>query len=675
MSISTIALIFLALILAGGITYFQYFYQTTIEKNVKYVLATLRFLAIFGILLLLINPKISKNIYTNQKPVLAVFFDNSASIKSFNATRYSENLLNEIKQNEKLNEKFDVHLYGFDQEIKILDSLNFKGNHSQLSEIPKHLQGSYKQNSTAVILATDGQSTIGADYRYAFDESKRVFPLVLGDTTKVIDLKIGQVNVNKYALYKNKFPVEVFVDYNGNQAIQANVTINLKGNQVFSKAISFSKNQTSQRIEALLEASPVGLQVFTVSVNSSVSEKNKTNNSRNFAIEIIDQKSEIAIISQLSHPDIGALKRAIESNKYRKVSVLKPQEVQGLNNFNAIILYQPDNSFQKIFDQNKNLKINQWIITGKNTDFNFLNKVQQQVAFNMSNAKEDYLASYQKSFNTFILDDIGFNTFPPLENAYGNMTFKSKKDNLLEAKLRNLSLEQPLMTFTEEGSQKSIWLFGENIWKWRLQYHLTHQKFDKFDVFIDKTIQYLSSQDKKKNLVVQHESFYNAGDIIEISAQFFNKNFEFDENAKLNLTLTNKETNKVLNQGFLRGANAYKLNLDGLEAGKYNLTVKENNSNITYSSYFEIIPFDVELQFVNPNVSALKEVANRTNGQLFFQNEANQLIQNLLNDDSYKTIQKSKNSMITLIDWYWLLLLILVALSAEWFIRKYHGFL
>lgn len=675
MSISTIALIFLALILAGGITYFQYFYQTTIEKNVKYVLATLRFLAIFGILLLLINPKISKNIYTNQKPVLAVFFDNSASIKSFNATRYSENLLNEIKQNEKLNEKFDVHLYGFDQEIKILDSLNFKGNHSQLSEIPKHLQGSYKQNSTAVILATDGQSTIGADYRYAFDESKRVFPLVLGDTTKVIDLKIGQVNVNKYALYKNKFPVEVFVDYNGNQAIQANVTINLKGNQVFSKAISFSKNQTSQRIEALLEASPVGLQVFTVSVNSSVSEKNKTNNSRNFAIEIIDQKSEIAIISQLSHPDIGALKRAIESNKYRKVSVLKPQEVQGLNNFNAIILYQPDNSFQKIFDQNKNLKINQWIITGKNTDFNFLNKVQQQVAFNMSNAKEDYLASYQKSFNTFILDDIGFNTFPPLENAYGNMTFKSKKDNLLEAKLRNLSLEQPLMTFTEEGSQKSIWLFGENIWKWRLQYHLTHQKFDKFDVFIDKTIQYLSSQDKKKNLVVQHESFYNAGDIIEISAQFFNKNFEFDENAKLNLTLTNKETNKVLNQGFLRGANAYKLNLDGLEAGKYNLTVKENNSNITYSSYFEIIPFDVELQFVNPNVSALKEVANRTNGQLFFQNEANQLIQNLLNDDSYKTIQKSKNSMITLIDWYWLLLLILVALSAEWFIRKYHGLL
>jgi hypothetical protein len=40
-----------------------------------------------------------------------------------------------------------------------------------------------------------------------------VFPVVLGDTTKLLDLKINQLNVNKYAFYRNKFPVEVFLQY------------------------------------------------------------------------------------------------------------------------------------------------------------------------------------------------------------------------------------------------------------------------------------------------------------------------------------------------------------------------------------------------------------------------------------------------------------------------------
>jgi len=37
------------------------------------------------------------------------------------------------------------------------------------------------------------------------------------------------------------------------------------------------------------------------------------------------------------------------------------------------------------------------------------------------------------------------------------------------------------------------------IWKWRLQSHIDTKSFEKFDVFIDKTIQYLASNDSKKH--------------------------------------------------------------------------------------------------------------------------------------------------------------------------------
>jgi hypothetical protein len=45
--------------------------------------------------------------------------------------------------------------------------------------------------------------------------------------------------------------------------------------------------------------------------------------------------------------------------------------------------------------------------------------------------------------------------------------------------------------------------FGENVWKWRLQSHLDTQSFAKFDVFMDKTIQYLASSSSKKSIGCQ----------------------------------------------------------------------------------------------------------------------------------------------------------------------------
>jgi hypothetical protein len=47
----------------------------------------------------------------------------------------------------------------------------------------------------------------------------------------------------------------------------------------------------------------------------------------------------------------------------------------------------------------------------------------------------------------------------------------------------------------------------------------------------------------------------------------------------------------------------------------------------------------------------------------------------LLNNQDYKTIQKTIVKKTPLIDWYWLLILIATALGAEWFVRKYNGYL
>ncbi|WP_395051129.1 hypothetical protein, partial [Flavobacterium sp.] len=609
MTTNSFLFLLLSLVIASGLSFFQYYYKAKTKSNVNLVLAFLRFVSIFGILLLLINPIISRNTFEIIKTPLPIVVDNSSSILDLKAKETALELYKKLSQNKGLQEKFDVQSYRFASDFQPSEQFDFTGNQTNIDEVAKNLKGIYKNATFPTVLITDGNQTSGNDYVYSFDANNKVYPLVVGDTTKFLDLKVTQLNVNKYAFQKNKFPVEVFLQYSGNKSVNANFNIS-QGNSVLSKqSVSFSPSKKSVIINILLPADKVGLQVFKATILSKEKEKNTYNNTKNFAVEIIDQKTNVAIVSAIDHPDIGALKRAIESNAQRKVTIVKPKDIKSLQDYTILILYQSTAEFKSVFENNKLAGINTFIITGTNTDFNFLNQQQNNLVFKMSGQKEDYLAEFNSQFNLFAIDNLGFENFPPLQNAFGTVTTNGNVSTLLSSKIRNIDTNFPLLAFTENQGKRSAFLLGENLWKWRLQSHVDNQSFEKFDIFIDKIIQFLTSNNSKKSLVVNHENFYNSGESIEVSAQYFNKNYEFDEKARLTISVTNIKTKQTKNYDLLKGNNSFKVNLDGLMAGQYNFAVKELNSKTTYSSHFEILDFDIEKQFVNPDVEKLNQLA------------------------------------------------------------------
>jgi thiamine kinase-like enzyme len=675
MTTNTLLFLLLSLIIAGGLSFYQYLYKAKNKSKVTLFLAFLRFVSLFGILLLLINPIISTKTFETIKTPLPIVVDNSSSIVDLKATAVALELYKKLSENSDLKDKFDVESYSFDSEFENASTFTFKGTQTNLDEVAKNLKSIHKNTTYPTVLITDGNQTTGEDYVYGFDANNKVFPLILGDTTTFLDLKVNQLNVNKYAFHKNKFPVEVFLQYSGTKNVNADFSIS-QGNSVLSKqSISFSSSKKSAIVNVLLPADKVGLQIFKASISSKEQEKNTYNNSKNFAVEVIDQKTSIAIVSAINHPDIGALKRAIESNAQRKVSIVKPNEIKSLQDYNVLILYQPTAEFKSVFENNKNAGINTFIITGINTDFSFLNQQQNSLAFRMSNQREDYLSGYNPQFNLFASEDLGFEQLPPLQNAFGTVTTNDAVSVLLSSKIRNIDTNAPLLSFVENQGKRSAFLLGENSWKWRMQSYLDHQSFEKYDIFINKIIQFLASNDTKKSLVVNHESFYNSGDAIEISAQYFNKNYEFDEKARLTIAVTNKKTKAVKRYDLLKTNNAFKVNLDGLSAGQYTFVVKELNSNTGYNGYFEILDFDIEKQFVNPDVAKLTQLATQTQGKVYYPNQMEELIKSLLENENYKAIQKTIVKRTPLIDWIWLLILIAITLASEWFIRKYNGLL
>lgn len=675
MTTSTILLLLLSVIISGAVAFYQYLFKADNQNKINWLLAFLRFISVFSLLLLLINPVISrKTIETNKIP-LAIVADNSRSITELKANDVEKELFEKLTSNSALKEKFEIQTYTFDEEFFAGKPLDFKGNQSNIDKVATNLKQLNKNTFYPVVLLSDGNLTIGNDYVYSFQETANVFPVVLGDTTTTFDLKINQLNANKYAFLKNKFPIEVFLQYNGNKAISANFSIEKNGKKISSQTINFDKKNKVQSVQILFEADRVGLQKYKAVISSATKEKNSYNNVKNFAVEVIDQRKEIAVISDISHPDLGAMKRAIESNAQRKVTILKTNSINDLNKYNLLILYQPTASFRKIFEANKNLRINTFIITGMSTDFNLLNQIQSDLDFKLTNKQEDFTSSFVTGFNLFSQNDIQFEQFPPLENPFGKITEKGNVNTLLTAKVNGIEVGNPILTFSEKGNSRSAYLLGENSWKWRMETHVINQSYEKYDQFIDKIIQYLSTNSAKKSLLVEHESFYNSGETIEIFAQYFNKSYELEENANLSINLTNKNTKSTKNYNFSKANNGYQAIFDGLEPGNYAFQVKEASSNSSYNGTFEVLDFDVEKQFVNPDVSKLQQLANQNKGEVIHPNQIDKLIQKLLEKDTYLPVEKSLVKNSPLIDWIILLIILAISLATEWFIRKFNGLL
>ncbi|SEE46392.1 hypothetical protein SAMN04487765_2683 [Tenacibaculum sp. MAR_2010_89] len=670
MQSTTLIYIVITVLCSLVIAFFQYFFKEKKQPKIVIALFILKALSLFLIGLLLINPKIDIVATQNIKPQLSVLIDNSLSTRFFKEEEKVKEILNIIVNNEELNKKYQISNFSFGNSIKVLDSLSFSETSTNISEAINSVDELVKNNKKATILITDGNQTSGNDYEFLMPKDK-VFPIVLGDTTQYQDVQITQLNVNKYSYIKNKFPVEAFLLYEGKGAVSSVFTLSHNGKKIYSERIKLSSENPSKTITVNLTSKEKGLQYYQASITKLKKEKNTKNNYKSFSVEVIDEQTKVLLLSSIMHPDLGAIKKAIESNKQRKVTI----EVIGnkqlnLKEYQFYVFYQPNFYFRRIFEE---VSSNFLVITGTKTDWNLINSLNLGVKKNAINQFENYGAIYNDSFLTFMQDDIGFEEFPPLRDKFGKLRLSNETQILLYQKLNGINLTEPLITSLEKNDVKYAFIFGEGIWKWRSASYLKDKTFENFDTFISNIAQYLASNKKRKRLEVTSKSIYPANAIIQISAFYVDRNYKFDNRASLQLKITNSKTKEVKVLPFSLTNNAYQVSVEGLLAGDYMYQVSVENQNINKYGRFKISAYQIEEQFTNANSNKLQKLAKNSNGKLVYSNQVESLISNLLADKDYFTVQKSITTQKSLIDWKWILVLIASLLSIEWFVRKYYG--
>ncbi|WP_343486374.1 vWA domain-containing protein [Allomuricauda sp. d1] len=678
MDTKTVLLIILAAIVSIAVVLFQYFYGNKRSGRFRIALSFLRFVAIFSGLLLLINPKFVKNNFYVEKLKLLVLVDNSSSMGEADKAEKVQQHARELANNSTINGRFDVFQYGFDTDFRPLDSLTLSGKGTNINRALQKAVELNGNSDAVAVLFSDGNQTVGNDYQFFKTPiSMQLNTVVLGDTTKYQDLAVRRVTLNKYAFLGNRFPIEATINYQGNQSISTSVRVLLNGTQVHRENLTFSKNQNGKTVSALVTAQSVGVKSVEVTVGQLQNERNTANNSKETAIEVIDEKSRIALISDFLHPDIGALKKSIEANEQRSVAIVNPRlDTNFFDDIDVAILYQPTSSFDKAYQEIQARAISTITITGTKTDLNFVNrKNENRFSLETGYPEQEVFGVTNQVFPHFDISGFDSNGFPPLLSDAGPLTFVSEADVLMNMKIKGAVMESPLMAIWNGQQTKNVVLFGENIWQWRAQSFRDQGNFEQFDNFMGKLLVYLSQSGKRERLQLDYEKVYEGVGRARIRASFFDKTYVLDDSANLVLRVKNEETGALNEIPMLYKSGYHEAVLENLPDGSYSFTVTETKENISKSGTFKILEFDAEKQLYSSDHERLFRLAENNGGSVYHPNEIDTLLQDLQTGDRYVPIQKNRQKVVSLIDFKVLLGLMALALATEWLIRKYNGLL
>ncbi|WP_143542359.1 vWA domain-containing protein [Robiginitalea sediminis] len=665
--------ILICVALSLGWVWFLY-YNGGPRQPHRHVLALLRFLSVFGLLLLLANPEVVKNQSSTRKHQLFVLLDNSKSIAPGFGQEAVAAVRDFFEADARLQDRFEIRVMSFGSDLREADSLTFEDSRSEISGALRQINQAAVSRASSVILATDGNQSAGAaGYEYAGRNPVSVYPIIVGDTTQYRDLRIDALNVNRYVFLDNRYPVEILWSYKGKAPGESHLRVYDNDKLVFEETITLDAGRGSIRTEIQLQAREVGSHRLRALLLPVDGERNVANNQVQRGFEVVDERIDIRLVATKNHPDFGALRRSIASNQQRSFRIQTPGETLAtLDGADLLILFLPDRGFAPLMETLNNSRIPTWMVTGPGTDWGWLNRAQIRFALEDPGPDEALFPSPDAGFSYFDPGPWEVGQYPPLEGILGSVTISPEHQTLLGQRVRGLELGEPLVALIKGDTPGILWM-GTGYWKWRLASYRLNGDFDAFDALTSKLIRFLTSGETGSRLSLDYEPLYEGMGVAYVRARFYDQTFAFEPNASLTLEIRpeGSRTPQTVPMGLRTGY--YEALLGEWPAGEYSFTVREKDSGIERSGRFTITDTDPETLQPGADSGRLFQLAESTGGSAYFPDQLPVLRDSLLANPRYRPTQENQRIVVSLIDYKWLLALVVISLGLEWFLRKYNG--
>lgn len=664
--------VIIALVLAI-IPYFRVSYPWS--RTTSIFLAILRFTGIFSIFLLLLNPLLRQLKNRTESPIIAVIYDNSESVNMMTDSLELTDLHSSLEElgNDLQSQNIGTDFWSLNQQLNSasdvdVDTARATNLSGVLNDVTETYQGI---NLAGIVLVSDGIYNRGVSPTY-YQFSKPIFTLGLGDTIPVKDLSIKSIKSNAVAYQGNQFPVEVIIEQEGFENQEKTLTIRKNGQVLQTK--SFTNNA---KLDFLLDADQAGLARYAVSVNPLEGETSLTNNSSDFYVDVIEGKERILIMSAAPHPDISAIRRALDQSENFETELFIPNITKNepSGEFDVIIEHGAfTRNFPKVTVEGNPSR---WHILNRNSQ---LNAAEESVGWSVEaqgGQRDNVRAAFNPVFSSFELDqdeiDI-FSRFTPISVPFGEYNAIGPVQTLIYQQIGSVITSRPLLAVQNDGTNKSAVLMGSGIWQWRMLESTENGSSEHFDEIINKLIQFLSVKaDKRKFRFQPNRSSFDENVNVQFGAELYNDIYERVYGQKVDLNLIDESGNTQPFEYYPSEEDGG-LNIGPLPAGVYRYEARSSfgGKNYTARGEFSVKQINLESIELTANHQVLQEISKNTGGAYFHVNQKEELFSQLRSMDPPGIIRTSEN-FFPLIESAWLLFFAVLFFTTEWMLRKYLG--
>lgn len=679
---------FVIFCLALGIVYALILYYRSkydFSKRVKSIMFIARFLSVSIIAFLLLSPLLKTSVRTVEKPIIIIAQDDSQSIifgkdSVLNSSFTSK--LDDIAS--ALGNDYDVKKYSFGENVKEGFDPLYPSKETDMSVMFDEFRTLYaNRNVGAMIIASDGIYNKGINPLYASDKIKfPLYTIAMGDTNLAKDLILYKVNYNRIAYLGNEFPVEVILHANQLAGKNTVLTITGKDGVLKRKSIEINNDSYTETVLFTIEAKHTGIQRFSVSLSPVEDEVSTHNNYHNVFVDVLDARQKVLLLAEAPHPDLAAIKLAIESNyNYEVEDYLVSDFNKSFGEYNLVIMHQiPSVKYNssRFYNQLKEKNTPVLYILGSGTNMNDYNNLNtgliieaQKQSFNES------IPMFNKDFTLFTISDNTIEAvkdFPPLLCPHGNYKTNNALNILFWQSIGNVDSGFPLFAFLQTLDTKQGVVAGTGLWRWRVTDFSKNNNHDAFNEIITKTVQYLSVKVDKSFFRIKGESNFFENENVEFDAEVYNDSYELINEPEVSFDIINSEE-KTFPFSFSKTSTSYHLDAGSFPVGNYNYRAKVKVGSKIYQQdgSFTVSPVNVESINTVADHNLLYRMASKHDGKMFYPNQTEEIVNEIKSREDIKSVSYHKMRYNDLVNLYWLLVLIIVLIGGEWFLRKYHG--
>jgi hypothetical protein len=646
------------------------------------LLSGVRFLVVFALCFLLLGPHVRLLNFRKEPPKIAIALDNSESLPLITPKDKLQLDLNALQN--LSHPDYCFVFFDLNRKIEDLNELAFDNKYTnlvgQLSTIATEFEN---ENLAAVILYSDGIVNRGlSPLFYSF--TKPIYTVGIGDTTPRKDVALKSIIANKIAYQGNLFPISAEIIHNGFEGQSLNLVLKSENNILSRKTLTLNQGLVS--VDFLVSAESEGTKPYTLSIEPLSGEFSKQNNSKTVFVEILKSKQKILLLGAAVHPDIKALKSAIETNKNYELLTYLPQlevaneldKIDFNQNFDLVICHQLPSTNKVNSDLLKKyiqLKVPIWFILGSRTDYYAFNELNLPISFKENTFRADKVfGQINPSFQSFSIEEnwaAAISAFPPILTNFGGIVSKAPLQVLLKQKIGNLSTDLPLLAV--EPQSKMAFFLAEGLWLWRLEDYRSQASHEVFDKLISKLVLYLANkEDKRKFRVYPQTNEMAESEPVLMITEVYNDLYEkiYGQNIELSIT-DGKSFNRTFSYTHQQGN---KFEVGNLPFGVYQYRAQTNLNGKMEVSEGKFIVSQTQMEDVVTvaDFNMLRELSQKTGGKFFYAKDIKKLEQEL-SDKNFKIKVHSEESSDYLINLYWILFALVLFAALEWALRKYMG--